>query len=78
MMRSERSIRQHVWFHLAAPGVASIFAAPVFWMIITSLHSFGAPPPVTREWLPVSFEWSNYLRLFDLLPLEHYPLNSRS
>ncbi|WP_041330898.1 hypothetical protein [Roseiflexus castenholzii] len=44
----------------------------------TSLHSFGAPPLVTREWLPVSFEWSNYLRLFDLLPLEHYPLNSRS
>ncbi|GIW02077.1 MAG: hypothetical protein KatS3mg058_3480 [Roseiflexus sp.] len=39
MMRSERSIWQHVWFHLAAPGVASIFAAPVFWMIRRSILS---------------------------------------
>jgi multiple sugar transport system permease protein len=75
-MRFERSVWQRAWFHLAALCIAFIFAAPVFWVMAASLRPSGAPPPATLEWLPESFEWSNYTRIFELLPLERYLLNS--
>jgi multiple sugar transport system permease protein len=76
MTRFERSVWRRAWFHLAALCVAFVFAAPAFWVIMASLRPPGAPPSSAFDWLPESFEWSNYLRLFDLLPLERYLLNS--
>lgn len=76
MTRFERSVWQQAWFHLAALCIAFVFAAPAIWVIMASLRPPGAPLPSAFERLPESFEWSNYLRLFDLLPLERYLLNS--
>ncbi len=75
-MPFDRSVWRRAWFHLAALCVAFVFAAPAFWVIIASLRPPGAPLPSAFAQLPDSFEWSNYLRLFDLLPFERYLLNS--
>lgn len=76
MTRSERSVWQHAWFHAAALCVTFVFASPAIWVMMASLWPPGAPPSSAFDWLPGSFAWSNYLRLFDLLPLERYLLNS--
>ncbi|MFQ3634058.1 carbohydrate ABC transporter permease [Roseiflexus sp.] len=75
-MPFDRSVWRRAWFHLAALCVTFVFAAPAFWAIIASFHPPGAPLPSAFAQLPDSFEWSNYLRLFDLLPFERYLLNS--
>ncbi len=75
-MPFDRSVWRRAWFHLAALCVTFVFAAPAFWAIIASLRPPGAPLPSAFAQLPDSFEWSNYLRLFDLLPFERYLLNS--
>src|SRR5918998_1126007 len=36
----------------------------------------GLPPPNQLEWIPNPIELSNYLRIFELLPLGSYTLNS--
>lgn len=61
---------------LASIAVALIFFVPLLWVAGFSLRQTGLPPPTTIEWLPRPLVWSNYARLFQIVPLGWYILNS--
>src|SRR5688572_7539431 len=65
-----------VRYHLVALSTALIFVAPLLWVLAASLRQPGLPPPPTLEWLPNPPAWSNYTRIFQLLPLACYLQNS--
>ena len=57
-------------------AVVAVFVVPLLWVAAASLRQPGLPPPRTIEWLPSPISWSNYLRVFQLVPLASYTLNS--
>ncbi|HEX8221550.1 MAG TPA: carbohydrate ABC transporter permease [Chloroflexia bacterium] len=63
----------HVVFSLV---VAVLFLLPLVWMLGASVRQVGLPPPRQLEWIPDPIELSNYVRIFELLPLASYTLNS--
>ncbi|MDQ5867470.1 MAG: carbohydrate ABC transporter permease [Chloroflexota bacterium] len=63
----------HVVFSML---VAVLFLLPLVWMLGASVRKVGLPPPNQLEWIPNPIELSNYLRIFELLPLGSYTLNS--
>ncbi len=56
--------------------VAIIFLLPLLWMITASLHPPGEPLPTSLRLLPVRPTLAHYGRIFQLLPLGRYTLNS--
>ncbi len=62
--------------HLPRLGVAALFVLPLVWVVSASLRKPNQPPPRTIEWIPDPIAWSNYLRVFDLVPLGTYIGNS--
>jgi len=62
--------------HLPRIVVAAVFVLPLVWVLSASLRAPGQPPPRTIEWVPNPIAWSNYLRVFDLVPLGTYVANS--
>jgi multiple sugar transport system permease protein len=62
--------------HAASLAIAFVFLLPLVWMLAASLRQPGLPPPRTIEWLPHPLAWSNYLRIFEIVPLVRYALNS--
>jgi multiple sugar transport system permease protein len=63
-------------FHAAALAAAAVFLVPGAWVLAASLRRPGLPPPATIEWLPAAPAWSNYARIFEILPLAQYAANS--
>jgi multiple sugar transport system permease protein len=63
-------------FHAVAGAVAAAFLVPGLWVVAASLRQPGLPPPATIEWLPEPVAWSNYARVFEVLPLARYLGNS--
>lgn len=59
-----------------ALAVAVVFLVPLAWVVSASLRPPGLPPPRAIEWLPPAPAWSNYSRLFELLPFARYLVNS--
>lgn len=62
--------------HALALGVVLLFVLPFFWAVVASLRAPGLPPPRTIEWWPAAAQWDNYARVFELVPLGRYALNS--
>lgn len=62
--------------HLAALLLALVFLLPLLWVVSASLRQPGLPPPRTVEWLPQPLAWGNYPRIFGLVPLGRYLVNS--
>jgi multiple sugar transport system permease protein len=71
-MRRSRTVA----FHVVAMAVAAVFVVPGLWVLAASLRTPGLPPPATIEWWPASLAWSNYARIFEILPLARYLANS--
>jgi multiple sugar transport system permease protein len=63
-------------FHAGALAVAGVFLVPGLWVVAASLRQPGLPPPATIEWWPEPPAWSNYARIFEVLPLGRYLANS--
>jgi multiple sugar transport system permease protein len=61
---------------LSRLAIAVLFLLPTIWLIAASLRQPGLPPPRTVEWLPDPIAWSNYRRIFELVPLAGYAANS--
>jgi multiple sugar transport system permease protein len=55
---------------------AVVFLLPLLFMVSASLYPPGEPLPTTLRLLPAHPTLANYRRLFDLLPLGRYTLNS--
>jgi len=55
-------------------------AAPFLWMISTSLAEtgqvFAENRPWWQEWLPMSFYWQNYVKVWAVVPFAQFYLNS--
>jgi multiple sugar transport system permease protein len=62
--------------HLPRIAVAAVFVLPLVWVLSASLRAPNQPPPRTIEWIPDPIAWSNYLKVFDLVPLGTYVANS--
>lgn len=62
--------------HVASLGIAILFVLPLFWMLSASLRVPGLPPPRTIEWVPSPLTLSNYVRIFEILPMGRYVFNS--
>lgn len=77
-LKLSRRTLNWVAFHTAALTVAAIFVVPLLWVVAASLRQPGLPPPRTIEWLPSPVAWLNYWRIFQLVPLAAYALNSLS
>lgn len=56
---------------------AAIFMlAPFLWMISTSLKGVGQVFEYPPRWIPETFHWENYARVFTVLPFARFFLNS--
>lgn len=73
--QTQRIIRA-VGFHAVSILISALFVLPLIWMIAASLRQPGLPPPRTVEWLPDPLAWSNYVRVFQMLPFGRYVFNS--
>lgn len=54
----------------------SIFLLPLYWMVSASLHPVGEPLPTEIEFKPTSLSTQNYLRVFEIIPIGRYIINS--
>jgi multiple sugar transport system permease protein len=63
-------------YHALAFSAAAIFVVAAFWVLAASLRSPSLPPPRVMEWIPNPVAWTNYLQIFELLPLGRYLANS--
>ncbi|HEY0604413.1 MAG TPA: carbohydrate ABC transporter permease [Herpetosiphonaceae bacterium] len=61
---------------MAAVAAAALFVLPLWLVLVASLRRPGLPPSPTVEWLPLAPVWTNYQRIFALVPLAQYILNS--
>ncbi|MBV7332141.1 carbohydrate ABC transporter permease [Chloroflexi bacterium TSY] len=55
-------------------GVTMLF--PLLWMLSTSLKNPGEIFILPPKWIPNPPQWSNYVKLFEVLPFELFVLNS--
>jgi multiple sugar transport system permease protein len=62
--------------HVASIAVLLVFVLPLVWAVSASLRQPGLPPPRTIEWIPNPVAWDNYARIFELLPMARYVMNS--
>src|SRR5579859_4085616 len=74
--RALRRLAGQLAQHAASLAVAFVFLLPLAWMLSTSLRQPGLPPARVVEWLPNPLAWSNYQRIFEILPLANDTLNS--
>ncbi len=56
--------------------LAGVFIFPLLWMLSYSLRPLGAPPPTRLDLFAPPLVFSNYARLFEVVPLARYSLNS--
>jgi len=75
-MKFDRSWLERGLWQISALGIALLFVAPLYWVVTNSLRPVGLPPPRTLEWLPQPVAWSNYLAVFQLVPLGQQVRNS--
>ena len=57
-------------------AASALFVLPLWLVFVTSLRRPGLPPSPAIEWLPLAPVWTNYQRIFTLVPLGQYILNS--
>jgi multiple sugar transport system permease protein len=62
--------------HLLPLAIAGLFLLPLLWMFSASLRPAGLPPPRGIEWILSPLTFSNYLRIFEILPFGRYVFNS--
>lgn len=73
---SQRRMFHSIAFHAVSILISALFILPLVWMASASLRQPGLPPPRTVEWWPEPFAWSNYQRIFEMLPMGRYIFNS--
>lgn len=75
----KRRLQRAVLFAALLLGAVSM-AAPFLWMVSTSLADagqvFAGNRPWWQEWLPTSFVWQNYVKVWAVVPFAQFYLNS--
>ena len=62
--------------HLFSMVLAFTMLMPFFWMLSTSLKDLKEVFTFPPEWIPETLLWSNYVRIFEVVPFARYFLNS--
>lgn len=75
-MSTKRKRTRAIAYHALSWALLLLFILPLVWMVSASLRQPGLAPPRTIEWIPNPIAWDNYARLFNLLPIGRYALNS--
>ncbi len=72
-------LQRAVLFMALLVGAVSM-AAPFLWMVSTSLAEagqvFAENRPWWQEWLPTTFVWQNYVKVWSVVPFAQFYLNS--
>lgn len=75
----KKAVQRAVLFVLLSVGAVTM-AAPFFWMVSTSLKEagqvFSDAKVWWQEWLPTTFVWGNYLKVWQVVPFAQFYLNS--
>lgn len=75
----KRAAQRSILFILLLLGAISM-AAPFLWMISTSLREANQVFVDNRvwwqEWIPTSFVWQNYLKVWEVVPFARFYVNS--
>ena len=75
----KRNLQRAVLFAILLIGAISM-AAPFLWMVSTSLaepgHVFAESRTWWQEWLPTTFVWQNYVKVWSVVPFAQFYLNS--
>ena len=71
-----RGVLRASGYHLLAGFVSLLCLLPLAWMVAASLRQTGTPLPRTLDILPWPPAWENYVRIFDIVPMGRYLLNS--
>lgn len=61
-------------YHLFLTAVAFTLTVPFLWMLLTSIKPLSEVG--LENWWPRSVQWSNYLRVFDVIPFGRWYWNS--
>ncbi len=61
---------------LARGVVAALFLLPLVWMTTAAFYRPGQPLPTEWELWPADPSWQNFTRLFQIVPLGRFTLNS--
>lgn len=70
-----RSLRRqigHILLHVVLILLGITFLVPLIWVISTSLKTPGQVFVVPVQWIPSTPRWSNYLEIFQILPLTSF------
>ena len=62
--------------YLLLIGVGITMLLPLLWMISTSLKQPGEVFLLPPKWIPNPPQWSNYIKLFEVLPFGRFLFNS--
>ncbi|MCB9437516.1 MAG: HEAT repeat domain-containing protein [Anaerolineales bacterium] len=65
-----------VFYHAIAIMVSALFLVMFVWFFSMSLRPPATPPSPRIEWIPPNATLSNYERIFDILPMRDYIINS--
>ncbi len=75
----KRGLQRAALFTALLVGAVSM-AAPFLWMVSTSLAEagqvFAENRPWWQEWLPTSFVWQNYVKVWSVVPFAQFYMNS--
>jgi multiple sugar transport system permease protein len=60
--------------HMLLAGLSMTLVLPFLWMLLTSLKPLKEVG--LENWLPSSFQWSNYIKVFNVIPFGMFYWNS--
>ena len=74
--RREQGIAYYVFVYVLLIGLGALFLLPLLWMLTSSLKPEGAGIRFPPEFIPKTITWSNYPKIFSLIPFHLFFRNS--
>ncbi len=71
-----KTIAKPIFFYLFASLLAFFILIPFFWMISTSLKSYGALMSIPIRWIPETISFKSYAKVFVIFPFARAIFNS--
>ncbi len=73
---SRKNLFKKIFIYVLLIVFAAFFVIPFLWVLSTSLKGENQVFTIPIRWIPKSFHWDNYLRVFDRMPFLIYLKNS--
>ncbi len=74
--RRGQGIAYYVFVYVLLVGLGALFLLPLLWMLTSSLKPEGAGIRFPPEFIPKTITWSNYPKIFSLIPFHLFFRNS--